>query len=135
MQTLYYLITLTRGWTHEIREPWCALTVSQILAFLELNPDISWPTATEWFSANQNKAIPFHRCFRRLSFTFYKKYCVCYKYITAILRVHTIFVLHGGSRRLPGPFCPVLTGPSYPIHNSAVFFTFTYNLLISLPFR
>ena len=129
--------TLTRGWdTRNTGEGALVCThLSQILAFLELNPDISWPTATEWFSAHQNKAIPLHRCFRRLSFTFYLKYCVCYKYITAILRLHAIFVLHGGARRLPGPFCPVLTGPSYPIHNSAVFFTFTCNLLTSLPFR
>ena len=35
----------------------------------------------------------------------------------------------------PGPICPVLTGPSYPIHTSADFFTFTCNPLISLPFR
>ena len=35
-----------------------------------------------------NTAIPLHRCFRRLSFTFYLNYCVCYKYITALLRLH-----------------------------------------------
>ena len=82
-----------------------------------------------------NPAIPLHRCFRRLSFTFYLNYYVCYKYITALLRLHTIFIMHGGARRPPGPFCTVLTGPSYPVHTSADFFTFTCNPLISLPFR
>ena len=82
-----------------------------------------------------NTAIPLHRCFRPLSLTFYLNYCVCYKYIVALLRLHTIFVLHGGARRPPGPFCPVLIGPSYPIHTSADFFTFTCNPLVSLPFR
>ena len=35
----------------------------------------------------------------------------------------------------PGPFCPVLTRPSYPIQTSADCFTFTCNPLISFPFR
>jgi len=93
-QILYCLITLWLAvGTYEIREPWCAHTVSPILAFFALNPDFSWPTAAEWFSAQQTRPIPLHRCFRRLSCTFYLNYCVCYKYITALLRLHTIFVL------------------------------------------
>ena len=51
-----------------------------------------------------NTANPLHRCFRRLSFTFYLNDCASYKYITALLRLHTIFVLQGGARRPRGRF-------------------------------
>ena len=49
--------------THEILEPWCALTVSPILAFLALNPDFSWPRATEWFSAHRTRSFLFIAAF------------------------------------------------------------------------
>ena len=101
---------------------------------LSIEPRFSWPTATEWFSGHQNKAIPLHRCFRRLSFTFYLNYCVCYKYITALLRLYTIFVLHGGARRPRGRLAPFIRGRLAPYTPVLTFFTFTHNPLISLPF-
>ena len=108
--------------------------MSPIIAFLALNPDFSCPTATEWFSGHQTRPFLFIAAFVDFLSFFYLNYCVCYKYITALLRLHTIFVLHGGARRPRGRLAPFIRGPSCPIHTSADFFTFTHNPLISLPF-
>ena len=101
---------------------------------LSIEPKLLVSDCNRMVLRTPNKAIPLHRCFRRLSFTFYLNYCVCYKYITALLRLHTICVLHGGARRPRGRLAPFIRGPSCPIHTSADFFTFTHNPLISLPF-
>ena len=107
--------------------------MSPIIAFLAMNPDFSWPTATEWFSGHQTRPFLFIAAFVDFLSRFIETivhaintsqlYCVCIPYSYCMARL-------GG----PGPSCPVLTGPSYPIHTSADFFTFTHNPLISLPF-
>ena len=78
--------------------------------------------------------IIFGICIIKQFVIIYLNDCVCYKYITALLRLHIIFILHGGARRPRGRLAPILTGPSCPIHTSADLFTFTHNPLISLPF-
>ena len=102
--------TLTRSWetrntgtlvcTHCEPNP-CILGIEPRL----LVADCNWMVLR-----TPNKAIPLHRCFRRLSCTFYLNYCVCYKYITALLRLHTIFILHGGARRPRDRFAPFWQG-------------------------